>query len=84
MNFLHIEFLWLNGIADLAKKMMETGKDKVYPLIYLLLTLALICLLQLLLLRGLVVCIERDIFDGVDNDTIMENFQKMKTRQGQL
>ncbi|KAL7218139.1 hypothetical protein ACSBR2_011417 [Camellia fascicularis] len=39
-----IEFSWLNGIADLAKKMMETRKDKVYPLVYLLLTLALILL----------------------------------------
>ncbi|XP_028088612.1 uncharacterized protein LOC114289148 [Camellia sinensis] len=32
----------LNEIADLAKKMVETGRDKIYPLAYLLLTLALI------------------------------------------
>ncbi|XP_028123474.1 uncharacterized protein LOC114320597 [Camellia sinensis] len=32
----------LNGIVDLAKKMVETGRDKIYPLVYLLLTLALI------------------------------------------
>ncbi|XP_028062046.1 uncharacterized protein LOC114265424 [Camellia sinensis] len=32
----------LNGIADLAKKMVETRRDKIYPLVYLLLTLALI------------------------------------------
>ncbi|GMP98070.1 hypothetical protein CsSME_00046093 [Camellia sinensis var. sinensis] len=74
MNFLQqsscIEFSWLNRIADLAKKMVETGRDKVYPLVYLLMTLALIFL---------VVYIEIDIFYGVDNDTIMENFQKMKT-----
>ncbi|XP_028105174.1 uncharacterized protein LOC114304198 [Camellia sinensis] len=32
----------LNGIANLAKKMVETGSDKIYPLVYLLLTLPLI------------------------------------------
>ncbi|XP_028110203.1 zinc finger MYM-type protein 1-like [Camellia sinensis] len=32
----------LNGIVDLAKKMVETGRDKIYPLVYLLLTLTLI------------------------------------------
>ncbi|XP_021828840.1 uncharacterized protein LOC110769211 isoform X5 [Prunus avium] len=32
----------LNGIADLAQKMVETKKDCVFPLVYLLLTLALI------------------------------------------
>ncbi|KAL7197812.1 hypothetical protein ACSBR2_020353 [Camellia fascicularis] len=37
-----IEFSWLNRIANLAKKMVETGRDKAYPLVYLLLTLALI------------------------------------------
>ncbi|XP_028054201.1 uncharacterized protein LOC114258446 [Camellia sinensis] len=38
------EFSILNGISDLAKKMAESGRDKVYPLVYLLLTLALILL----------------------------------------
>ncbi|KAL7218682.1 hypothetical protein ACSBR2_011865 [Camellia fascicularis] len=33
---------------------------------------------------SLVVYIEREIFYGIDNDTIMEGFQKMKTRQDQL
>ncbi|GMP35465.1 hypothetical protein CsSME_00007885 [Camellia sinensis var. sinensis] len=36
------EFSMLNGIVDLAKKMVETRRDKVYPLVNLLLTLALI------------------------------------------
>ncbi|XP_028115737.1 zinc finger MYM-type protein 1-like [Camellia sinensis] len=36
------EFSILNGIVDLTKKMVETRKDKVHPLVYLLLTLALI------------------------------------------
>ncbi|KAH9751300.1 TTF-type domain-containing protein [Citrus sinensis] len=36
------EFVELKGISDLAKRMVETKKDKVYPLVYLLVTLALI------------------------------------------
>ncbi|XP_028118220.1 zinc finger MYM-type protein 1-like [Camellia sinensis] len=36
------EFSILNEIADLAKKMVETRSDKIYPLVYLLLTLALV------------------------------------------
>ncbi|XP_026422472.1 zinc finger MYM-type protein 1-like [Papaver somniferum] len=36
------EFSSLNGITDLARKMVETKKDKVYSKVYLLLTLALI------------------------------------------
>ena len=36
------DFSMLNGISDLAKKMVETGRDKVYPLVYLLLILTLI------------------------------------------
>ncbi|GMP54230.1 hypothetical protein CsSME_00019458 [Camellia sinensis var. sinensis] len=102
------EFSMLNGIADLAKKMVETGRDKVYPLVYLLLTLALILHVTSATVErvfsamnivknrlrnrigdewmndSLIVYIERDIFDGIDNDTIMERFQKMKTRRGQL
>ncbi|XP_028062659.1 zinc finger MYM-type protein 1-like [Camellia sinensis] len=102
------EFSMLNGIADLAKKMIETGRDKVYPLVYLLLTLALILPVATVTVErvfsamnivknrlrnrigdewmndSLIVYIERDIFDGIDNDTIMERFQKMKTRRGQL
>ncbi|KAJ0978475.1 hypothetical protein J5N97_013949 [Dioscorea zingiberensis] len=37
-----IEFSDLKGISNLAKKMVEMGKDKVYPLVYRLLTLSLI------------------------------------------
>ncbi|XP_012844543.1 PREDICTED: uncharacterized protein LOC105964581 [Erythranthe guttata] len=35
------DFLGLNGISDLARIMVETRRNKVYPLVYLLLTLAL-------------------------------------------
>ena len=33
---------------------------------------------------NLVVYIEKDISDGIDNETIMQHFQKMKSRRGQL
>ncbi|XP_058189162.1 uncharacterized protein LOC131306757 [Rhododendron vialii] len=36
------EFLRLNGLTDLSEKMVETGREKLYPLVYLLLTLALL------------------------------------------
>ena len=32
----------------------------------------------------LLVCIENDIFNGLDNEIIMQHFQGMKTHQGQL
>ncbi|XP_022867080.1 uncharacterized protein LOC111386832 [Olea europaea var. sylvestris] len=38
------EFEELNGLGDLAEKLVMTKKDKVYPLVYRLLTLALILL----------------------------------------
>ncbi|XP_028100922.1 zinc finger MYM-type protein 1-like [Camellia sinensis] len=89
-------------------KIVETGRDKVYPLVYLLLTLALILpvatatvgrvfsAMNIVKNRlrnrmgdewmndGLVVYIKRDIFDSIDNDTIMERFQTMKTCRDQL
>lgn len=34
-------FLGLKEICDLGEKLVETKKDKVYPLVYLLVTLAL-------------------------------------------
>ncbi|XP_058204246.1 uncharacterized protein LOC131318464 [Rhododendron vialii] len=39
---LNEDFSRLNGLNDLSKKMVETGRDKLYPLVYLLLKLALI------------------------------------------
>ncbi|KAH9783053.1 TTF-type domain-containing protein [Citrus sinensis] len=37
-----VEFSELNGISDLAQKMVETNKHKVFSLVYLLVTLALL------------------------------------------
>jgi hypothetical protein len=34
-------FLELKGIGDLARKMVETKKDVIYPLVYLLVKLVL-------------------------------------------
>ena len=102
------DFSRLNGISDLAQKMVETGRNKVYPLVYLLLTLALILPVATATVErvfsamnivknrlrnrmgdewmknSLIVYIEKDIFDCIDNETIMQNFQTMKTRRGQL
>ncbi|XP_028126582.1 uncharacterized protein LOC114323236 [Camellia sinensis] len=99
------EFSMLNEIANLAKKMMKIRRDKLYLLVYLLLTLVLILPVATVTVEkvfsamnivknrlrnrmgdewmndSLVVYIGRDIFDGIDNDTIMERFQKMKTRR---
>jgi hypothetical protein len=36
-----IKFTKLKGIADLAKRLVETSKHEVYPLVYMLITLAL-------------------------------------------
>ncbi|XP_062080380.1 uncharacterized protein LOC133785140 [Humulus lupulus] len=37
----HVKFSALKGMVDLSKKLVETQKDKVYPLVYLLIKLAL-------------------------------------------
>ena len=34
--------------------------------------------------NNLIVYIEKDIFDCIDNDVIMQRFQNMKSRRGQL
>ncbi|XP_028109289.1 uncharacterized protein LOC114307990 [Camellia sinensis] len=69
------EFSMLNGIADLVKKIVKTGRDK---------NRLWNQMSDEWMNDSLVVYIERNIFDGIDNDTIMERFQKMKTRRGQL
>ncbi|KAL7181344.1 hypothetical protein ACSBR1_040265 [Camellia fascicularis] len=102
------EFSELKEIGDLARKLVETKKDIVYPLVYLLIKLALILPVATAtverafsamkfiknLLRNrmgdqwlnncLVTYIEKDVFDSVDNELIMQRFQNMKSRRGQL
>ena len=100
------EFSRLEGIGDLARLLVETGRQKVYPLVYLLLTLALILPVATAMVErafsamnifrnrlqnrmgdewlsdSLVLYIENEIFEEVTNDTILENFQNIKTLRG--
>ena len=88
--------------------MVETGRDRVYPLVYHLLTLSLILPVATATVErifsgmhfvktklrnhigdqwlndSLVIYIEREIFECVDNECIMQRFQNMKTRRGSL
>ncbi|KAK4255996.1 hypothetical protein QN277_008919 [Acacia crassicarpa] len=98
-------FLNLQGIADLAKRMVEKKKHIVYPLVYLLVKLALTLPVATAsverafsamkyiknALRNqmgdewlndcLVPYIEKDVFDSIDNKTIMMEFQKLRPRR---
>ena len=102
------EFLELKGIGDLARKMVETKKDVIYPLVYLLVKLVLTLPVATATVERsfsaikyiksslrnrmgdqwmndcLVTYIERDVFDSIDNEEIMQLFQNMKSRRGQL
>ena len=92
------EFVGLKRLGDLAKKMVETKKDKVYPLVYLLITLALVLPVATatvervfsgmnivknrlrnrmgdqLMNDNLIVYIEKDIFDSIDNEVVIQHF----------
>ncbi|XP_059658418.1 uncharacterized protein LOC132304705 [Cornus florida] len=102
------EFEGLKGIGDLAKKMVETKRDKVHSLVYLLVTLALILPVATASVErafsamnivknrlrnkmgdewmsdSLIVYIEKEISSGMDNEVIIQRFQNMKSRRGQL
>ncbi|KAL5543761.1 hypothetical protein UlMin_007545 [Ulmus minor] len=102
------KFSELKGIADLAKRLVETRKHEVYPLVYLLIKLALtlpvatasvervfsamnIVKNQMRNKMGdqwlndcLTVYLEKDVFNAIDNEPIIQRFQNMKTRRGQL
>ncbi|ESR60034.1 hypothetical protein CICLE_v10017601mg [Citrus x clementina] len=102
------EFSELKDIGDLAKRMVETKRHNVYPLVYLLITLALtlpvatasveraFSAMNILKNRlrnrmgeqwmndSLVVYIEKDLFNNIDNEVVMQRYQCMKTRKGQL
>ncbi|KAL4011910.1 hypothetical protein IC575_028975 [Cucumis melo] len=101
-------FVGLTSIGDLSQKMVTIAKDKVYPLVYRLLTLALILPVTTATVEStfsatsiiktqlrnrmedqwmndcLIAYIERDLFDKIDNEAIMYQFQNMKSRRGQL
>ncbi|XP_050945158.1 uncharacterized protein LOC127150698 [Cucumis melo] len=102
------KFVELKSIGDLAVKVVVTKRDKIYPLIYRLLTLALILPIATATVERtfsamnimktrlhnrmgdqwindcLIAYIEKDLLDKLDNKLIMNRFQNMKTRRGQL
>ncbi|XP_062100727.1 uncharacterized protein LOC133806647 [Humulus lupulus] len=104
----YVKFSGLKGMVDLSKKLVETKKDKVYPLVYLLIKLALtlpvattsverafsamnIVKYQIRNKMGdqwlndsLIVYLENDVFNAIDNESIIHCFQNMKSRRGQL
>ncbi|KAJ9564549.1 hypothetical protein OSB04_000515 [Centaurea solstitialis] len=100
------DFSNLKGISDLAQKMVETKRDKVFTLVYLLIKLAMILPVATATVERtfsamnivknrlrnrmgdqwmndcLVAYIEKDLFTEIDNEDIVDKFQKMKTRRG--
>ncbi|KAH9672191.1 TTF-type domain-containing protein [Citrus sinensis] len=102
------EFSKLKDIGDLAMRMVKTKRHNVYPLVYLLIILALTLHVatasveraflamnflknwlrsrmgEQLMNDSLVVYIEKDLFNNIDNEIVMQRYQCMKTRKGQL
>ncbi|KAH7681549.1 Ribonuclease H-like protein [Dioscorea alata] len=102
------EILGIKEIGQLTEKLVETKKNIVYPLVFLLAKLASILPVATasiertfsamkivknrlrnrmgdnLMNDCLVTYIERDIFNNIDNETIIQRFQNMKSRRGQL
>ena len=101
-----VEFSNLKGISDRAQKKVETKRDKVFTLVYLLIKLAMISPVATATVERtfsamnivknrlrnrmgdqwmndcLVAYIEKDLFTKIDNEDIVDKFQKMKTRRG--
>ncbi|KAL4613890.1 hypothetical protein ACB092_07G014500 [Castanea dentata] len=101
-------FSALKGIGQLAEKMVEMKKNVSYPLVYSLVTLALILPVATATVERafsamniiknrlrnrigdqwmndcLVTYIEKDIFKTIECEEIMQRFQNMKNRRGQL
>ncbi|XP_024195986.1 zinc finger MYM-type protein 1-like [Rosa chinensis] len=102
------KFQDLQGISYLAQKLVEAGKHKTYPFVYLLITLALVLPVTTATVErafsamniiknrlrnrmgdqwlndSLTVYLEKDIFNVIDNELIIQRFQNMAPRRGQL
>ncbi|XP_075659219.1 uncharacterized protein LOC142629120 [Castanea sativa] len=102
------EFSALKGIGQLAEKMVEMKKNVSYPLVYSLVTLALILPVAIATVERafsvmniiknqlrnriedqwmndcLVTYIKKEIFKTIECEEIMQRFQNMKNRRGQL
>jgi hypothetical protein len=101
-------FSGLKDIGALAVKMVETRKNILYPLVYRLITLALVLPVTTATVERvfsamkiiktdlrnrmrddwmndcMVVYIEREIFETIENEAILQRFQKMHNRRIQL
>ncbi|XP_039146895.1 uncharacterized protein LOC120284168 [Dioscorea cayenensis subsp. rotundata] len=101
-------FINVGDLGGFGRKMVETGKSIIFPLIYRLIELALVLLVMTasvervfsamnivktdlrnkmgdgLMNDSLVVYIEREIFATIDNEAILQRFQKMQTRRMKL
>ena len=101
-------FLEFQRVSELVEKLVSTRKHKTYPLVYLLVKLALILLVATATIEKsfsvmkyiknelrnrmgdqwmndcLIMYIEKDVACSIDNETIMQRFQNMKTRRRQL
>ncbi|XP_022859730.1 zinc finger MYM-type protein 1-like [Olea europaea var. sylvestris] len=73
------DFEKLQGISDLAQKLVVKNKHEVYPLVYKLVTLTLV-------LPVATATIERafSAMTYIENDVIIERYQSMRTRKKQL
>ena len=101
-------FLELQGVSELPEKLVSTRKHETYPLVYLLVKLALTLPIvtatversfsamkyiknELCNRMGdqwmndcLIVYIEKDVACSIDNETIVQRFQNIKTCRRQL
>ena len=101
-------FLEFQRVSKLAEKLVSTRKYEIYPLVYLLMKLALTLpvvtatvkrsFLAMKYIKNelrnqmrdqwmndcLIMYIEKDVVCNIDNETIMQRFQNMKTRRRQL
>ena len=101
-------FLELQEVSELAEKLVSTRKHETYPLIYLLMKLALTLPVATTTIQRifsaikyiknelrnrmedqsmndyLIMYIEKDVACSIDNETIMQRFQNMKTCRRQL
>ncbi|XP_042396749.1 zinc finger MYM-type protein 1-like [Zingiber officinale] len=102
---------WFEGISDLgalAKKMIETMKNRVFPLVYRMIELALLLPVATATVKrvfstmnivktdlrnrigdewindSLVVYIEKNVFNTINNEPILQHFQNMEFRRMQL
>ncbi|XP_008457138.1 uncharacterized protein LOC103496885 [Cucumis melo] len=93
------KFVELKSIGDIAVKMVVTKRYKIYPLVYRLLTLALILLIAIATVERTFSAMNivktrlhnrmgdqwmKDLLNKLDNKHIMDRFQNMRTRTGQL